>query len=242
MHLLPANKMHTKLPGDNSEMVAARRRFLESGFYQPFREGICAILAQALADNPHPVLVDAGCGEGYYTQAVYEALSGVCKAPLVCGFDISKFAVKAAAMRHQPLQLAVASCFDMPLDNASVDALVSVFSPIVPSEFARVVKPGGILLLAVAGERHLWGLKALLYDAPYLNAYKETDYAGFDFVQRVCLRTTAELEDTQLIADLFAMTPYYWKTPIEGSRRLQQATRLTTELGFDLLIYRRKEE
>lgn len=55
------------------------------------------------------------------------------------------------------------------------------------------------------------------------------------------MRTHATLTGSGLIADLFAMTPYYWKTPVEGSRRLQQATRLETELGFDLLLYRRQE-
>ena len=93
----------------------------------------------------------------------------------------------------------------------------------------------------MAGERHLLGLKQLLYDKPYLNACKETIYPGFSFERRVPVRTQATLTDSGLIFDLFTMTPYYWKTPAEGSRRLQQATRLETELGFDLLIYRRQE-
>lgn len=242
IHLLPANKMHAKLPGDSREMVAARRRFLDAGFYQPFRDGICELLSNEFRGKTDPVLLDAGCGEGYYTDAVRTALEGVCDAPLICGFDISKFAVKAAAGRSRSMQLAVASCFDIPMQASSADALLGVFSPIVPEEFARVLKPGGVLLLAVAGERHLFGLKELLYDSPYLNEHKETDYEGFIFEQRVPVRTTATLNGNAFISDLFAMTPYYWKTSVEGSRRLQQAEQLVTELGFDLLLYRRCEE
>ncbi len=241
VHLLPPNKMHAKLPGDSPEMVAARRSFLEAGFYQPFCDRICALVSDALRGRRSPLLIDAGCGEGYYTDAVRSAVESVCDSPAVCGFDISKLAVRAAAGRGRGLPLAVASCFDIPVRDACADMLLSVFSPIVPSEFARVLKPGGMLLLAVAGERHLLGLKQLLYDTPYLNAYKETDYPGFSFEARVPVRTHAVLSDSRLIFDLFTMTPYYWKTPVEGVRRLRQVTRLETELGFDLLIYRRQE-
>lgn len=240
MHLLPANKMHAKLPGDNHEMVAARRRFLEAGYYRPFCDAICSLITEILGGKSSPLLVDAGCGEGYYTQAISTALSAVCNTPVICGFDISKHAVKAAAGRSDALNLAVASCFNIPLPNACADALLSVFSPIVPSEFARVVKPGGTLLLAVASERHLWGLKSLLYETPYLNMPQQTEYAGFVFLERIPVRTCAQLTDRQLISDLFAMTPYYWKTSVEGSERLHQAQRLETELGFDLLLYRRE--
>lgn len=233
--------MHAKLPGDNREMVAARRRFLEAGYYKPFKDRICALISDELRGTTSPLLIDAGCGEGYYTDAARHTLETVCEEPIVCGFDISKLAVKSAAGRSRALQLAVASCFEIPLPDACADVLLSVFAPIVPAEFARVLKPGGMLLLAVAGERHLLGLKQLLYDTPYLNIYKETVYPGFNFENRVAVRTNIVLNDNSLITDLFAMTPYYWKTPIEGSHRLKQATHLETELGFDLLIYRRQE-
>ena len=37
------------------------------------------------------------------------------------------------------------------------------------------------------------------------------------------------------------MTPYYWKTPPEGARRLSEAKSLRTEIGFDFLLYQREE-
>jgi len=238
VHLLPANKMNSKLPGDSREMVAARTAFLSLGFYQPFRDGLCDMVCRELNGISSPVLLDAGCGEGYYTSALYRSLSQCCQTPIVYGFDISKFAVKAAA-RCKQLSLAVASCFDIPLGDNSVDALTAVFSPIVPEEFARVVKPGGIMVLAVAAPRHLMGLKGLLYDNPYENERKDTEYPGFRFEKRISISSEAYLTDNQCIKNLFAMTPYYWKTSIEGSKRLNEAQSLYTELGFDLLLYRR---
>ncbi len=239
VHLLPSNKMHAKLPGDSKEMVAARRRFLELGAYRPFRDEICRIVTEQLRAVDSPVLLDAGCGEGYYTCAILDSLKAAGKNAVVCGFDISKFAVKSAAARSREPALAVASCFSIPVAENSVDGLVAVFSPIVPSEFARVVKKGGFLLLAVAGERHLWGLKQLLYEKPYLNEVKDTEYEGFRFEERIQVRTELSTDCNQTIRDLFAMTPYYWKTPVSGSKKIEQAQSLYTELGFDLLIYRR---
>ena len=37
------------------------------------------------------------------------------------------------------------------------------------------------------------------------------------------------------------MTPYYWKTPAEGRRRLEELDTLTTEACFDFLTFRREE-
>ena len=37
VHLLPANQKHSKDPGDDKSMVAARSAFLEKGYYAPLR-------------------------------------------------------------------------------------------------------------------------------------------------------------------------------------------------------------
>ena len=83
------------------------------------------------------------------------------------------------------------------------------------------------------------GLKQLLYDTPYENERHDTGYEGFRFEGRTEIPAEAFLKDNQSIKNLFAMTPYYWKTSVEGSARLAAAQSLYTELGFDLLLYRR---
>ena len=239
VHLLPVQKKRTKDPGDSREMVEARRRFLDTGLYAPFRDAIASLVCAHVREIASPVVIDAGCGEGYYAEGIRAALAAAGHTPTVAGFDIAKFAVRAAAGRYKSLQLAVAGSFAMPLADGCADALTAVFSPIAEREFARVVRPGGLLLLAVAGERHLWGLKEVLYEHPYENEHRETDYPGFVFESRTPVRTTVTLAPQRQIADLFSMTPYYWKTPAEGARRLAALETLTTELAFDLLCYRR---
>lgn len=139
VHLLPVNKMHSKLPGDSREMVEGRRRFLEAGYYAPFRQELCRLAAACASQLGSPageglLLCDAGCGEGYYTAGLREALPQA----QVCGFDISKLAVKAAAGKYKSVEFGVASSFAIPLMEASVHLLTDVFSPLAAEEFARV--------------------------------------------------------------------------------------------------------
>lgn len=238
MHLLPPNHMHSKVPGDSKQMVASRRDFLATGLYRLFSDRLNEIVRE---NSPQigPVILDAGCGEGYYTGRLTESLHAAGLHPDVYGFDISKFAVKSAAKHYKEISFAVASCFEIPAADSSADFVIDVFAPIVEGEFRRVLKPGGFLILAVPGPRHLFGLKEVLYDAPYENEYRETEYEGFSFQNRIPVRNEIKIKDQQTIQNLFAMTPYYWKTPVEGSRRLSETATLDTEIEFDFLIYRK---
>ena len=240
-HLLPSNKMHAKLPGDSKEMVAARRDFLNAGYYRLFSDGINRAAAKVLSDVKAPVILDAGCGEGYYTARLKQALSEQHNDARIAGFDISKAAVRAAAKRDKEISFAVASIFDIPVADGCCDLVLNVFAPIVPAEFARVLPADGVLLIAVPSERHLFGLKEILYESPYENERTDTEYEGFDFLERIPLRGRITMTDPVQITNLFSMTPYYWKTPQAGCERLRQATRLETEIGFDLLLYRRHQ-
>ena len=60
VNLLPANRQHSKAPGDDKEMAAARSRFLEGGWYGPLRETLCALVEKYAPQAP--ALLDAGCG------------------------------------------------------------------------------------------------------------------------------------------------------------------------------------
>ena len=232
VNLLPVQKKHALDPGDTREMVEARRDFLDRGFYEPFRETAREVMASAAV--PGSVYLDAGCGEGYYTRVLAEGMEAY-------AFDISKSAVRAAAKRDRRTRYAVAGSYDIPVPGGSVDFLTAIFSPIAEKEFRRVVRPGGHMMIAVPTERHLFGLKELLYDEPYENEYRETEYPGFRQVGRIRRESVLETDENRVIRALFAMTPYFWKSSKETSRRAAEAERLVTETGFDFLLYRREE-
>ncbi len=220
--------------GDNREMILSRRRFLESGLYRPLAEA----LARALGGDRRRIL-DAGCGEGYYTAALAAALPD---AALV-GIDVSKEAIRAAAsrepMRDGRVSLYVAGVYELPFSDGAFDTVLSVFSPFAREEFLRVLEPGGALVSAIPGARHLWEMKQVLYDTPYENEVADYAVEGFEFIGKEEVRGRILLETPAMIADLFTMTPYYYRTPASGRERLAALPSLETEISFEVLRYRR---
>ena len=91
-HLLPANRKHSKAPGDDKAMAAARSAFLGKGYYAPLRDAICELGVSLTGDRP--AVLDSGCGEGYYTAGLYQALLDAGKSPVMAGIDISKFILR----------------------------------------------------------------------------------------------------------------------------------------------------
>ena len=239
VHLLPANRKHSKDPGDDKAMVAARAAFLEKGYYAPLRDSLCKVILQYTEDLPAPVILDSGCGEGWYTAGLFRALSEAGCTPQIAGVDLSRAALRRAAKRVPEAEFAAASVYRLPLPDRSADVLVNIFSPLAAEEFARVLRPGGLFCYAVPSPRHLWEMKEILYKKPYENPSKLEDYSGFVRLEVREIRYTASLDTNDDIMALFGMTPYAWKTPKDGVERLKALNRLTCQIGFDLHLYQR---
>ena len=236
-YLLPVNQRHSKAPGDDKAMTAARSAFLSKGYYDFLRQALCALAVTYTPDAP--AVLDVGCGEGYYTAAICEALTAAGKTPQTAGIDISKEMVRRAAKRAKQAELAVASAYRLPVADESIDLLLDCFSPLAIDEFRRVLKPGGHFLYVVPAEEHLWEMKQVLYDRPYRNETKETPYEGFRYVTIRHEKSSITLSCQEDIQALFGMTPYCWKTPRAGKERLAALDTLTTTAAFDIHIFER---
>ena len=238
VHLLPANRKHARDPGDDREMVGARFRFLEGGWYAPLRDALGRL---ALAHLPREggLLADAGCGEGYYTQGIARALEAERRTAEIVGVDLSKHALRRAARRVKAAHFAVASVYHMPLATGSAHVLLDCFAPLALEEYHRVLRPGGVFLYVVPGPAHLMEMKRVLYDRPYPNPEEQIPYGGFTYLDVVPVEGKMALEHGALM-DLFAMTPYAWKTPRAGVERLGVLAELTVTASFRVHVFRRE--
>ena len=240
VHLLPANKMNSKIPGDSKEMAASRSAFLDKGYYEPLLLELERTVLE-LSKNEEPAMLDCGCGEGYYTSNIAKELKNRFPKAKIAGFDISRPSVRRAAKRTKDVDFAVASVFDIPVFDESFDILLNVFSPLSIDEYKRVLKDGGYYIYVVPAARHLWQLKAAIYDTPYENREEDIPYEGFEHVETKHVRYETLIRTKEDIFALFQMTPYYWKTSAKGAEKLSAYESLLTEVAFDIHIYKKEK-
>ena len=122
------------------ELFESRAAVFAAGVFAPVVRAIGETIDR-LVQAERPVLVDAGCGEGYYTKNVCPD-----RAMTRIGFDLSKEAVKLAARGQSGASFLVADLANIPLCDGCADVLLDVFTPANYAEFARVLKPGGVLI------------------------------------------------------------------------------------------------
>lgn len=235
VNLLLSKHMGKTVHGDNKLMVQARRNFLDKGYYSPLCEALCDDVCEYLSGQ---TIIDAGCGEGYYTSAIIDKLSERKITADVCGIDISKAAVEYSSKRCKTAELAVASVFHIPVGDSSCDMLVTLFAPYCGEEFRRVLRKGGIMIMAIPSAEHLWELKKAIYDTPYKNEVKPYELDGFELADKKHITYEMQLENQEDINALFSMTPYYYRTGREQQEKLAKIGKLTTKADFELLVYR----
>ena len=231
VNLLTVQQKHSLAPGDTREQVLARREFLEAGFYAPIAK---ALIAAAKELGITGEILDIGCGEGYYSSRLADALGAA-----LTGLDISKEAVRCAAAKYKGKQWICATAAHIPVEDGSADLVTSLFALTLPEEFRRVLKDGGYYFQVLAAQDHLLGLKGIIYDQ--LN-FKEKDTVpelpGFSLVKSVPIRFSFGVEGQQ-VQNLFSMTPHVFRIGKAGAERLRSTEKLTDTASCVLNIYRR---
>jgi 23S rRNA (guanine745-N1)-methyltransferase len=243
VNLLLAQHRSSKDPGYSKEMIAGRRNFFDAGHYAPLADDVARLLADQLPDAPSRVVLDAGCGEGYYLRRLARELAarGEGSSTLRCGLDISKHGVRVAARRDPDGRYAVASSHRMPVLASSVDVLLTHFSPVSAVDFARVVRPGGLVVVGGPAQGHLYSFKQLLYDEPA--EHQPADHfvgdPAFELVDAIRSRHPLHLRGADAVMNLLGMTPFFWTLNAAAQARLGQVESLDTEIDVLLRCYRR---
>jgi len=231
LNLLPVQHKNSRDPGDNAAMVEARRRFLDGGHYAPLAKH----LAELAAGYKPARWLDIGCGEGYYTAQIADAL------PQAEGYalDISREAVKRACKRAPQLTWLVASMARVPLADASCQLLASVFSPLDWQEAKRLLAPGGGLLRMGPSSEHLIELREKLYDQ--VRDYSDDKHLalvpeGMRLAHSETLKFNLNLTTAEARADLLAMTPHGWRASAERRAEVIAAPiEVTVAIRYDWL-------
>lgn len=244
VNLLLPNQHHSDHSGDEKEMILARVRFLDSGKYDVLKNLIKNTLEKFLAtnNNSEEVILDAGCGDGYYTTYYHKKLSSNYDISTY-GVDLSKQAINESSIRCRKenlehLLFVIGNMNYLPIEDESVDFIINSFAKIDENEFLRVLKKGKYFFRILPGKDHLLGLKQVLYENVRLNEEKEKHLNGFDLIDEISTSDHISLNH-QEINDLFMMTPYYYKTSNEAKERLMKLDYLETKIEFKILVYQK---
>lgn len=157
----------TRFVADSAAMVAAREEFLAAGHYLPLAQALATTVLAHSPDNGDSLVVDAGTGTGYYLHQLHRAAAqrrpsaGLAQGPTgpalaSIGLDISKFALRRAArLNPETLNLVWDVWQPLPIAAVTADVVVVVFAPRNPAEFARILTPRGVLVVATPLPGHL---------------------------------------------------------------------------------------
>lgn len=223
--------------GDSAECISARNAFLSKGYYEKISDAVNALTEKYAGAGAR--VLDAGCGEGYYTNRMAAAGN------TVFGFDLSKAGVntgaKAAKRASLPAFFGVASVFSLPVQTGSMDAVTTIFAPCAEDEYARVLRENGILILAGAGKEHLIDLKKAIYDSAYENeGRRDLPAEKFELLGETRVTYDIKLETGADVQNLFAMTPYFYRTSQKDKEKLHTICELSTKIDVELFIYKKK--
>lgn len=136
--------------GDTAEMVTAREAFLGAGHYAPITDALAR--AATSGDGAEGLIVDVGAGTGYHLAGMLDA------APASFGLalDASKPSIRRAARAHPRMDAVVADAWQpLPILDDSVRVVANVFAPRAGAEFARVLRPDGVLAVVTPQPGHL---------------------------------------------------------------------------------------
>jgi len=149
------------------------------------------------------------------------------------GVDISKEAAKLAARQYPNLNFSVASSFQLPVTDSSVDVVLRVFAPGDTTEVLRVLKAGGQFWRVIPGPHHLIELKQALYDDAKLHELPDVP-EGFELLANECISYAMDFTSNEAVQALLQMTPFFWRGKREQREKLMLCDNLSMTADFVL--------
>lgn len=231
VNLLTPGKEKNAHTGDEKTMITARREFLDTGAYFEISRKAAGIIA-SLSHTKEPVIIDAGCGEGYHSCNIASCLEKEGFEPCLACFDASKHGADVGAKRARRggfdnVLFSAGNIFTLPVKDFCADFSLSMFAPIAGDETLRYLKDGGYLIVVSSGERHLWELRELLYEKARESSGEVKIPEGFEKVLEDRLTYTFTVEKNSTLKSLFVMTPFYYRTSLSDKEKLEGVTNFT---------------
>ena len=242
LNLLPVTSKPSRDPGDTRVMIAARRQVLDSGLFEPVATALAREVTERIATEHAAagrVVLDAGCGDGYYTDTLRSTLirATPMQQSIVIGTDISKWAIVAAARRYRHVTWAVANNRTLPILQGRADLITSLFGFETWQSWAALQKPGQQVMVVHAGPLHLIELRKLVYETVRIHGRADDNAAlkaGYHRIDERALSFSVPGGSSEHLSSLLAMTPHAHR--VSGDRQDSLPMRLECLSGQPLTL------
>jgi 23S rRNA (guanine745-N1)-methyltransferase len=219
INLLQPQDRRSNRPGDTAAAIAGRRRLHDLGVTAPLLHAI----AELLAASPGDVVLDAGCGDGFYLGALARRIGFSAH-----GIDISVPAIEAAARRYPECEWIVANADRfVPYAAGSFSIVLSITARMNASEFRRVLGDDGRLLVALPAPDDLIELRGAGRGRTARTV--ETFAPHFTMVDQRRVTTAADLDAVAIHDVLNSIYRPMRSQPVEAMR---------VTFSLDLLLFR----
>lgn len=221
----------TTYPGDNKDSLSCRKAFLNAGYYDVILEEVLKCIHKI--QRPSMQLLDLGCGEGYYTYKMHEALNDT----TMYGLDISKDGIFMASKYTKDVCWIVGNSKNIPLLDHSMDIVTALFTVVNVEELERCLKKDGYIVHVTANNTHLIEFKQLIYDEIKIKSDKYirlpfTVEDSYDFKKTIHLKNR---EDT---LNLLKMTPHYYHIKKERRHVLDDLNEFDVTIDVKITLYK----
>jgi 23S rRNA (guanine745-N1)-methyltransferase len=247
VNLLLSGKKVPEIMGDAKPMLRARRRFLEAGHYLVLSDKLNElVIAQPwqLVDRTPLTIIDAGCGEGYYSGRLGKQLAQKWPELAICtfGVDIAKEAARLGSKRYSHTRFVVADIRrKLPFADHSAQVMLNVFAPRNVVEFSRLSAWPGLVLVVIPSESHLAELRS---QVGLMRIEKEkqqqivAQWAGRFELEHIEPISFEMILDQEQLFDLVQMTPNYWHLTEASQQALEEMESMEVAASFEILLFR----
>lgn len=220
----------TNNPGDNKESLLCRKAHLNAGYYDVILNEVVKCIKEK--DSEDLQVLDLGCGEGYYTFKMKEALGNI----TMYGLDISKDGVNMASKYTKDIYWIVGNSKNIPIQDNSLDVITALFTVVNAGELKRCLKDDGIIVHVTANNHHLVEFKELIYDEVKIKSDEFIRLPfevikSYDFKQKIHLRNR---EDT---LNLLKMTPHFYHIKKERRHVLDTLEDFDVTIDIRVTVY-----
>lgn len=195
----------------DAALFTARRRVFAAGCYDTVAEAIATLLPT----GEHRLL-DAGCGDGWYLNALLTAHPGWQGA----GLDISRDAIFAATDQPCTALWCVGDLRRLPFRDNAFTAVLDVLTPANYGEFRRVLAKDGLLIKVYPGSEYLKEIRA----ARGMPRYEEGQVDAYLREKAAVMGQTRVTISHQVTPELWR--DFVWMTPLNQDLSVEEKEKL----------------